>query len=55
MNIEIVKAIALVERVEKQGIRRIKEVTGIDVETIIKIDTSGEKSVVINKHELLSL
>src|SRR3989338_3042815 len=55
MNIEIVKAIALVQRVEKQGIRRIKEVTGIDVETIIKIDTSGEKSVVINKHELLSL
>lgn len=53
MNIEIVKAIVLVERIEKQGIRRIKEVTGIEAETIIKIDTSGEKSIVINKHELL--
>lgn len=51
MNIKIVKAVAVVERVEKRAVHKIKEVTGIDVETIIKIDTSGEKSVVINKHE----
>lgn len=54
MNIKIVKAVAVVERVEKRGVHKIKEITGIDVETIVKIDTSGEKSVVINKYELLN-
>lgn len=55
MNIKIVKAIALVERIEKRGVDKIKDVTGIDVETIIKIDTSGEKSIVINKDKLLNV
>lgn len=53
MHINIIKAVTVVERVEKRGVRRIKEATGIDVETVIKIDTSGKKSVVVNKHELL--
>lgn len=54
IDVKIIKAIALIERVEKKGINRIKDETGIDVETIIKVDTSGKKSVVVNKEDLLN-
>lgn len=53
INVKIIKAIVLVERVEKKGIDKIKKETGIDIEAVLKVDTSGNKSIVINKKDLL--
>ncbi len=49
MNVKIIRAIAIAERVEKEGLNKIKEETGIEVNTLLKINTSGRRSVVVNK------
>lgn len=44
---EIAEVVALAEKVEVGGVARIEKETGIKVKTIIKLDTSGEKSKVV--------
>ena len=54
IDIKILGAIVVADRVEKNGIQKIKEKTGITVESIIHLDTSGETSQVIKKNDLLN-
>ena len=46
-GVEIKDVVALAEKVEMNGVSRIKHETGIDVKTILKLNTTGEKSKVI--------
>jgi adenine/guanine phosphoribosyltransferase-like PRPP-binding protein len=45
---KIIDVVALAEKVNQNGVEKIKKVTGVDVKTIIKIDTSGKSSKVVN-------
>lgn len=44
---EIKDVVALAEKVELKGVKKIKQETGIDVKTVIQIDSSGEESKVV--------
>jgi len=46
-GVEIKEVVSLAEKVEMGGAKRIKKDTGVEVKTIIKIDTSGKKSKVV--------
>ena len=46
-GVVIKDVISLAEKVEMGGVKRVKDETGIDVKTIIKIDTSGKRSKVV--------
>jgi len=46
-RVGIADVVCLAEKTEVGGVKRIKEETGIDVKTIIKLDTSGKKSKVL--------
>jgi len=37
LGVEVVDAVAVIERVEQGGVRRVREDTGIDVKTLVKI------------------
>jgi adenine/guanine phosphoribosyltransferase-like PRPP-binding protein len=47
-GVKIAEVIALAEKVEKNGVAKIKEKTGIKVKTILKVDTSGPRSKVVD-------
>ncbi len=46
-GVKILDIVAIAEKTEIQGVKRIKSETGHDVKTILKLDTSGEKSKVL--------
>lgn len=46
-GVEIIDVVALAEKVEVGGVARIEKETEIKLKTIIKVDTSGEKSKVV--------
>jgi len=43
----IVKIIVLAEKIEYKGIQRVKQETGIDVQSLVRISITGQKSKVI--------
>lgn len=45
---EVIDAVALTERTDKNGVEKIKEETGIVVKTLIKLDPSGDKCRIVN-------
>jgi adenine/guanine phosphoribosyltransferase-like PRPP-binding protein len=47
-KVEVKEVVALAEKVGMGGIEKIKRETGIKVKTIIRVDTSGEKSKVVS-------
>lgn len=46
-NATIVDIICVAEKVEYQGVKRIKEKTGYPVKTLVKVSVSGERSKVL--------
>jgi adenine/guanine phosphoribosyltransferase-like PRPP-binding protein len=47
-GVEIREVIGLSEKIELAGVDRMKKETGIEVKTILKLDTSGKKSRVVS-------
>lgn len=54
-EVEVIDAVALVERVEKDGVKKILDETGVFVKTVIKLDTSGDTSIVLNAQDLSNI
>lgn len=44
---EIIDIVALGEKVNMGGVRKVKQETGFTIKTLIKVDTTGEKSTVV--------
>ena len=47
-KVKIIDIVALAEKVNVGGIKKIKQKTGYDVRTIIKVDTSTDRSKVVS-------
>lgn len=50
-KIEVVDVIVVAEKVEYKGIEAIKKATGVDVKTLIKFSSTGDKSKVVWIHD----
>ncbi len=47
---KIVEVLVLAEKIEYNGVKKVKEATGVDVRTLIQISISGDRSKVVNPH-----
>ena len=46
-GVEICDIITVVEKINYNGVKRIKKETGYEVRCLLKIDCSGDKSIVV--------